>query len=150
MSAESSQSGVKVLADNDDYPEPVKAAEPEVRTLCLPNIVCERLVPKLVTTFDFNHNSDVTNWDRQHDPRPTEKYSYLSNLHRQLMNGRGSEYVKLNLSWIQAMDLQFVLRENFAKRWDDPSHDVPAYDDYHMRAADKSLSDFQKTFDLKA
>jgi len=138
--------GVRVLGE--DYPDAVRSAEPEIRTLYLPTVVCERLGEMLVDIFNFERRPEVTNWDRNYDPRPTEKYSYLANLFRQLIGADGG-WARLELSWIQTMDLQFVLRECAALPRQNPDDPVPEYEDFHLKATDMTLRRFARQFNEK-
>jgi len=137
-----------VVQNDETYPKPVQSAEPELRDVYLPKLVCERLNGMVLETFDFEKFPDSTNWVRQYDPRPSEDYSYHANLHAQLQCAKG-QWNKITLSWIQVMDLQFALRESKAKPRIDPEDAVPHYDDHHLKVADMVLHRLQRQFEHK-
>jgi hypothetical protein len=99
-----------MILTKDEYDEQVVEAEPELLYFdasILDRDERERLSTAVIDQFDFEHNSNLTNWDRNLEyPRGPSNvnYSYHANLFRQV----AGDSEEISLSWIQAMDLALV------------------------------------------
>lgn len=92
-----------------EYDESVVAAEPEIAEIQLQKYLSKQERNKLATDleqeFSIQH-TDVTVWDRNLSyPRNGHEYDYHQNLYRQLL----SETETITVSWIQIMDMLYVL-----------------------------------------